>query len=100
MAHLAGPLAAEWLAASGARDIVRINAENRLAGPSSHQHQAGSRRMGSDPAASVTDSWGRVWGHDNLLVADGSVHVTNGGVNPVLTIMALAYRNAGHFVRD
>ena len=48
--------------------------------------------MGDDPATSVTDSWGRVWGHDNLVVADGSLHVTNGGVNPVLTILALAYR--------
>jgi hypothetical protein len=26
---------------------------------------------------------------------DGSLHVTNGGVNPVLTILALAYRIAG-----
>jgi choline dehydrogenase-like flavoprotein len=50
--------------------------------------------MGDDPAVSVTDQWGRVWGHPNLLMADGSVHVTNGGVNPVLTIIALAYRNA------
>jgi choline dehydrogenase-like flavoprotein len=50
--------------------------------------------MGDDPATSVTDPRGRVWGHDNLLVADGSVHVTNGGVNPVLTILALACRTA------
>ena len=48
--------------------------------------------MGSDPATSVTDAWGRVWGHDNLHIVDGSLHVTNGGVNPVLTILALAYR--------
>ena len=54
--------------------------------------------MGSCPSDSVTDEWGRVWGHHNLLLADGSVHVTNGGVNPVLTIMALAYRNAVHLV--
>src|SRR4029450_9173455 len=56
------------------------------------QHQAGTCRMGTNPATSVTDKWGRVWGHDNLVVVDGSLHVTNGGVNPVLTIMALAYR--------
>jgi choline dehydrogenase-like flavoprotein len=29
---------------------------------------------------------------------DGSLHVTNGGVNPVLTIMALAYRVSQHVV--
>ena len=28
---------------------------------------------------------------DNLYVIDGSVHVTNGGFNPALTIMANAY---------
>ena len=28
---------------------------------------------------------------DNLFVADGSLHVTNGGFNPALTIMALGY---------
>jgi len=48
--------------------------------------------MGDDPRSSVTDSWGRVHGHDNLFIADGSLHVTNGGFNPVLTILALAFR--------
>lgn len=60
------------------------------------QHQAGTCRMGDDPGASVTDRWGRVHGHENLYVMDGSVHVTNGGFNPVLTILALAYRAAEH----
>jgi choline dehydrogenase-like flavoprotein len=90
--------AAEWLEASGVRDVARLTADDRPEGPSGGQHQAGTLRMGDNPETSVTDCWGRVWGHDNLLVADGSVHVTNGGVNPVLTIMALAYRNAGHLV--
>jgi len=52
--------------------------------------------MGSAPETSVTDQWGRVWGHDNLFVADGSLHPTNGGFNPVLTIMAMAFRNGEH----
>jgi choline dehydrogenase-like flavoprotein len=86
--------AAEWLEASGAARVFRMNADERPEGPSGGQHQAGTCRMGDDPSTSVTDRWGRVWGHPNLLIADGSVHVTNGGVNPVLTIMALAYRNA------
>ncbi|WP_409013494.1 GMC oxidoreductase [Deinococcus sp.] len=37
-----------------------------------------------------------MWGHENLHVVDGSLHVTNGGVNPVLTILALAYRVSRH----
>ena len=48
--------------------------------------------MGTDPATSVTDPYGRVWDHPNLRVIDGSLHVTNGGVNPVLTIFANAFR--------
>jgi len=67
---------------------------------SAGQHQAGTCRMGDDPRASVTDPWGRVHGHDGLFVADGSLHVTNGGFNPVLTIMALAFRTADGIARS
>ena len=59
---------------------------------SAGQHQAGTCRMGVDPCYSVTDRDGRVHGQRMLYVADGSLHVTNGGFNPVLTIMANAYR--------
>ncbi|MEP7356539.1 MAG: GMC family oxidoreductase [Anaerolineales bacterium] len=83
----------EWLAASGATRVWGKVPSRKL---SAGQHQAGTCRMGDDPRTSVTDAWGRVHGHDNLLVADGSLHVTNGGFNPVLTIMALAFRVAGH----
>ncbi|MEP6756097.1 MAG: GMC oxidoreductase, partial [Chthonomonadales bacterium] len=51
-------------------------------------------RMGDDPRSSVTDRWGRVHGQKRLFIADGSLHVTNGGFNPVLTIYALAFRVA------
>jgi choline dehydrogenase-like flavoprotein len=93
---------AEWLRAAGASSVVAVGRAAKVAGagqntgegggPSGGQHQAGTCRMGSDPANSVVDPFGRVWGHDNLRVADGSVHVTNGGVNPVLTIFATAIR--------
>ena len=62
------------------------------------QHQAGTCRMGNDPATSVTDSYGRIHDMENLYIADGSIHVTNGGLNPVLTIMALAFRIGEHIV--
>lgn len=64
------------------------------------QHQSGSCRMGADPKKSVTDKWSRVWDFPNLFIADGSVHVNNGGMNPVLTIMALAFRTASHIVEN
>jgi choline dehydrogenase-like flavoprotein len=54
----------------------------------------GGCRMGSDPESSVTDAWGRVHGHPNIVVADASLFPTSSKVNPFLTIMALAERGA------
>ena len=88
--------ARQWLEAAGA---TRVWGSEPVARLSAGQHQAGTCRMGSDPATSVTDPWGRVWGHDNLFVSDGSLHPTNGGFNPVLTIMALAFRNGEHIAK-
>jgi hypothetical protein len=87
--------AIEWVKASGAKTVIPFVGAV-AEGPSGGQHQAGTCRMGTDPDSSVTDAWGTVWGHDNLHIVDGSLHVTNGGVNPVLTIMALAYRVSQH----
>jgi choline dehydrogenase-like flavoprotein len=50
--------------------------------------------MAESPTGGATDPFGRVWGCERVFVADGSLHVTNGCVNPVLTILALAWRNA------
>ncbi len=85
----------EWLQASGAVSVWGQPPGLYLSGG---QHQAGTCRMGNDPHTSVVDLWGRLHGHDNLFVTDGSVHVTNGGFNPVLTILALAFRAAEHIV--
>ncbi len=57
-------------------------------------HQMGTAPLGGDPARSVADGRGRVWGYDNLLVADASLFPQASGVNPMLTIMALARRVA------
>lgn len=83
--------AEEWLRASGVERLRSWGSEfaNVL---SAGQHQAGTCRMGTDPRHSVTDRDGRVHGQRALYVADGSLHVTNGGFNPVLTIMANAFR--------
>jgi len=89
---------AEWLRAAGATRVVPM-AGRQGPGPSGGQHQAGTCRMGTDPGRSVTDPFGRVWGHDNLRVADGSLNVTNGGVNPVLTIYANTFRVVDYMVR-
>jgi len=87
----------EWLRASGCEKVWSYSPGLVLSGG---QHQAGTCRMGNDPKTSVTDKWGRVHSHDNLFVIDGSLHVTNGGFNPVLTIMALAFRSADYLVQN
>ena len=48
----------------------------------------------------MVDPWCRVHDFDNLYVMDGGVHVTNGGFNPVLTIMAVVYRSAEHLAKN
>lgn len=88
--------ALEWMTASGATKVWGDDQKLRLSGG---QHQAGTTRMGDDPQQSVVDSWCKVHGHDNLFIADGSVHVTNAGFNPVLTIMALAWRTAENIAK-
>lgn len=57
-------------------------------------HQMGTAAMGDDPDRSVVDPSGRVWGYENLIVADASVFPQSSGVNPMLTIMAMASRIA------
>jgi choline dehydrogenase-like flavoprotein len=85
-----------WLKAAGA---IRTWKKLPGKGTSGGQHQAGTCRMGDDPRLSVVDKYCRVHDHDNLYVIDGSVHVTNGGFNPVLTIMATAYYAAERIVK-
>jgi choline dehydrogenase-like flavoprotein len=88
--------AEEWLQEAGA-----VRTWKKLAGPgfTGGQHQAGTCRMGDDPKTSVVNRYCQVHEIDNLFVIDGSVHVTNGGFNPALTIMANAYRASDHLVK-
>ena len=69
-------------------------------GLSGGQHQAGTCRMGDDPRTSVTDRFGRVHDTPNVFVSDASLHVTNGGFNPALTIMALGYWVGEHIAAE
>ena len=67
---------------------------------SAGQHQAGTCRMGNDPQASVVNRNCQIHDVDNVFVIDSSVHVTNGGFNPALTIMAIAYFASESLVRN
>lgn len=58
-------------------------------------HPMGTCRMGSDAEHSVVKSSGETWDVNRLYIVDGSIIPTSLGVNPQLTIMALAMRAAG-----
>jgi choline dehydrogenase-like flavoprotein len=55
-------------------------------------HLMGGCRMGDDPETSTANADGRTWEVPNLWICDGSLFPTSGGVNPSLTIQALACR--------
>ena len=55
--------------------------------------------MGDDPATSVTNSYGQIWGVPNLFVTGAALYPQNPGANPTGTLAALAYRT-GDAIRD
>ena len=56
--------------------------------------------MGTILKPSVVDRYCRIHDADNSIVVDSSVHVTNGGFNPALTILAVAYYASAALVRN
>jgi choline dehydrogenase-like flavoprotein len=89
--------AEQWLLEAGATRVLRR--QKNAVWLSAGQHQSGTCRMGNDPATSVVNRDGRLHDVPNVFVADASLHVTNGGFNPVLTIMALGYHVADSIQR-
>ena len=75
----------ELLEAAGAKEIIRTGLL-----PHAGWHLLGTARMGTDPATSVVNDWGRSHDVRNLFIIDGSIFVTSGGCNPTSTIQALA----------
>lgn len=55
-------------------------------------HFLGGCVMGESAETGVVDAWQRVYGYEGLHIADGSVVPANPGVNPSLTITAMAER--------
>lgn len=97
------------LAAAGARELFTAHARHQRwsdgfppdafrFGPGRGSlysfHLMGSARMGSSPATSAARPTGETWEVENLVVADGSAFPTASGVNPMVTIEAVAHLNA------
>ncbi|HEY7576328.1 MAG TPA: GMC family oxidoreductase [Acetobacteraceae bacterium] len=76
----------EAMRAAGGRDIWQEDDDTA--------HLNGTARMGDDPRSSVVNADCRSWDIRNLWICDGSVFPTVGGVNPSLTIQAIACRTA------
>ena len=58
-------------------------------------HQMGTCRMGRDARHAVCDERGEVFGVRGLYVGDASAFPASSGVNPMITIMAMAHHTAG-----
>jgi long-chain-alcohol oxidase len=97
------------LAAAGAGEIFTANARLRRwedgfpaaayrFGPGRGSlysfHLMGSARMGGSAETSAVSPAGETWEVRNLVVADGSAFPTASGVNPMVTIEAIAHLNA------
>lgn len=63
-------------------------------------HPLGTCRMADSPDKGVCDPYHKVFNTDNIFVCDGSSIPTSPGVNPQLTIMALATRLGKVFTND
>jgi choline dehydrogenase-like flavoprotein len=78
-------------------DSLRTLDLERLPGrrfESASQHPLGTCRMGRSRREGVVDGDGRPFGLEGLVIADGSIVPTSLGVNPQVTVMAMALRVA------
>jgi cholesterol oxidase len=87
--------AAEWLA-KRTGGIPQSSVTEALFNIPTTAHILGGAVIAPDPEHGVIDAQQRVFGYENLLVCDGSAIPANVGVNPSLTITALAEHAMSH----
>ncbi|MEO6496526.1 MAG: GMC oxidoreductase, partial [Solirubrobacteraceae bacterium] len=90
--------AAAWIA-ERTGGIAQSSITEALMNVPTTAHILGGAVIAGSPQEGVVDARQRLFGYENLLVCDGSVVPANIGVNPSLTITALAER-AMTFVAD
>ncbi len=85
------------MAKAGGGSILRMeNSANDLG----QEHPTGGCRMGTDPANSVVDGWGRAHDHENLWVGGAPAQVSASCCNGTLTFAAVGLRTAAAIVRE
>lgn len=62
-------------------------------------HPMGTAAVGRDPGQGAVDAYGKVFGYEGLYVADTGLFPTSNRINPQLTLMALAMRNAREWAK-
>jgi cholesterol oxidase len=87
--------AAEWFA-KRTGGIAQSSTTEALFNIPTTAHILGGAVIAPDPSSGVIDAHQRVYGYENLLVCDGSAIPANVGVNPSLTITALAEHAMSH----
>jgi len=86
---------AAWLA-ERTGGVAQSSALEALANVPSTAHVLGGAVIGADASTGVVDARHRVFGYENLLVTDGAAVPANVGVNPSLTITAMAEHAMSH----
>jgi cholesterol oxidase len=86
---------AQWLARRTG-GIAQSSLMEAVANIASTAHVLGGAAIGADPSTGVVDGRQRVFGYESLLVCDGAAVPANVGVNPSLTITAMAEHAMSH----
>jgi cholesterol oxidase len=86
---------AAWLA-KRTGGIAQTALMEAVANIATTAHVLGGAVIGADPSKGVIDARQRVFGYENLLVCDGAAVPANVGVNPSLTITAMAEHAMSH----
>jgi cholesterol oxidase len=87
--------AAEWFA-KRTGGVAQSSVTEALFNIPTTAHILGGAVIGADADHGVVDARQRVFGYQNLLVCDGAAVPANVGVNPSLTITALAEHAMSH----
>ena len=90
-----GNQAAQWLA-QHTGGIAQSMVLEAVADIPTTAHILGGAVIGADASTGVVDSRNRVFGYQNLMVCDGAAMPANPGVNPSLTITAIAEHAMSH----
>jgi cholesterol oxidase len=85
----------QWLARRTG-GIAQGSLMEAIANVPSTAHVLGGAVIGADPSRGVVDARQRVFGYEDLLVCDGAAMPANVGVNPSLTITAMAEHAMSH----